>query len=375
MRIPAGLFAVLVKEVAQILRDNLTLRIILILPVLELMLFGFAINSDVKHVPTSVVDFSRSALSRNILAGMEVSGYFRLKDVSEGIEEADRMMKSGDVSIIAIMPPDLEERALRGERPDILVEADMSDPIAVGGALSAFEAIIGNASSEGVLSKPGGPRMEALALGITLHKKYNPESVTRYNYLPGLQGVIIEICMLTLVGLSFARERERGTIEALLSLPLSPGAVMLGKTIPYVFIGVIQSLSIMLLMHFVFQVPFQGSLSLVLAACAIFTIASVSLGYLLSTFVTTQMQVMNVVIFYFLMSTQLTGFMFPFNGMPDWAKLIGEFLPLTHFMRILRAVMLKGADFSHVMHEFAILSLFIAVLTGIAMYRFRRTLD
>lgn len=375
MMFVSALFAVLTKELVQLMRDRLTFGILFGLPIIELLFFGFAINADVKQVPTAVLDFSRSSLSRSFLTNMEVSGYFQLADVAGSLERAESKMMSGDVMIIVVIPSDLSERVHRGEKPALLVEADMTDPVAVNSALSTLE-VIGQQTIKAEFSNQSGHAQSSVRqLDIVLHKRFNPEAITRYNFLPGLQGVILEISLLTMVGLSFTREKERGTVEMLLALPINPAALVLGKTLTYVGVGFIQSLSVLLLIRYVFVVPFEGSPVLVAAACMVFVVASVLLGYLFSTFSKTQMQVMNIIVFYFLITVLLSGFIFPFHGMPSWARGIGEALPLTHFMRIVRGVMLKGSDLWHIGHEFGILLSFIAGFYVFAVYRFSRTLD
>lgn len=367
-------WAVLVKEIIQFKRDRMTFLILLSVPVVELLLFGFAINFDARKLPTAVVDMSRDRFSRNILGSLEMSGFFRLDHNALDAETAERLLKSGDVQFIVTIPSDLGTRALRGEDPQILVEADMTDPTAASGAIAALEQISASAlASE--LPAPGGTASAAVPLNIVVHKRFNPESISQYNIIPGLLGVILEMSMMITTGLALTRESERGTIENLISLPFTSAEVLIGKILPYIAVGIVQAVSVILVAQHVFHVPILGALPLLAVACLTFIVCTVLLGYTFSTFVKTQMQATQVIMFYFLPSLLLSGFMFPFRGMPRWAQGIGELLPLTHFMRIARGVMLKGANFQEIARPYSALLIFIVAFSAVALIRFRRTLD
>lgn len=366
-------WAVFVKEVIQFRRDKMTFLILLSVPVLELLLFGYAISFDARHLPTAVVDFSRDRFSRSLLAGMENADYYDLRYPDASLAAAETLMRSGDVQFIVIIPPDVGEKLLRGEQPKVLVEADMTDPVATSSAVSALAEIGKRAGvAAGLAPEAGAPRP---GLDIVVHKRFNPESLSQYNIIPGLLGVILEMSMMITMGLALTRESERGTMENLLSLPFSATEVLIGKTIPYIAVGLVQAISVIIVAQGIFAVPVNGSLGLLWAACVAFIVCMVLLGYTFSTFVRTQMQATQVTMFYFLPSLLLSGFMFPFGGMPGWAQALGECLPLTHFMRIARAVMLKGADLTEVSRELVTLLGFILLFAAVALVRFRRTLD
>lgn len=368
------LMALLIKEFIQMRRDRITFGMMLGVPLMQLVLFGYAINSDPKALPAALVSLSQDHYSRAMVSALENTDYYRFDHVVESAAEAEKLMASGEVVFVVTIPSDFARRVDRGQRPQILIEADATDPSVASGAIST----LGTVASEALLRERGVPASEANPtdrLEVIVHRRYNPEGLSQYNIVPGLLGVILQMTMVMMTSIALTRERERGTMENLLAMPASPLEIMLGKVLPYLVVGAVQVAVILGAAKLLFGVPFVGSLWLLLAAVLIFVLSLVLLGYTISTVARTQMQAMQLTFFFFLPSLLLSGFMFPFRGMPDWAQWLGEIFPLTHFLRVIRAVMLKGADLPAVAFETGILVLFIFVYAGVALLRFRRTLD
>ena len=372
---PSRLWAVLLKELVQMRRDRLTFAMMLGVPLIQLFLFGFAINNDPKGLPTALVALGQDPYSRAIVSALEVSDYYAITERPATRAEAERLIAGGYVTFVVTIPSDLGVRVLRREDPEILVEADATDPVAMSGALGALSSIANKALQRLNGQDLAASQRPAQSLSITVHKRYNPEGISQYNIVPGLLGVILQMTMVMMTAMGLTREVERGTMENLLALPATGLEIMLGKILPYLLIGAVQVLVVLGFAKAVFSVPFAGSLVLLLSAILIFVLALVQLGYTFSTIARTQMQAMQLTFFFFLPSILLSGFMFPFAGMPGWAQAIGEVLPLTHFLRIVRAIMLKGADFSAIGAEIAVLALFVPAYAILALLRFRRTLD
>lgn len=372
---PSRLWAVLLKELVQMRRDRLTFAMMLGVPLIQLFLFGFAINNDPKGLPTALVALGQDPYSRAIVSALEVSDYYAITERPATRAEAERLIAGGYVTFVVTIPSDLGVRVLRREDPEILVEADATDPVAMSGALGALSSIANKALQRLNGQDLAASQRPAQSLSITVHKRYNPEGISQYNIVPGLLGVILQMTMVMMTAMGLTREVERGTMENLLALPATGLEIMLGKILPYLLIGAVQVLVVLGFAKAVFSVPFAGSLVLLLSAILIFVLALVQLGYTFSTIARTQMQAMQLTFFFFLPSILLSGFMFPFAGMPGWAQAIGEVLPLTHFLRIVRAIMLKGADFSAIGAEIAVLALFVPAYACLALLRFRRTLD
>ncbi|SEB62173.1 ABC-2 type transport system permease protein [Nitratireductor aquibiodomus] len=368
------LIALLIKEFIQMRRDRITFGMMLGVPLMQLVLFGYAINSDPKALPAALVSLSQDHYSRAMVSALENTDYYRFDHVVESAAEAEKLMASGKVVFVVTIPSDFARRVDRGQRPQILIEADATDPSVASGAIST----LGTVASEALLRERGVPASEAKPadrLEVIVHRRYNPEGISQYNIVPGLLGVILQMTMVMMTSIALTRERERGTMENLLAMPASPLEIMLGKVLPYLVVGAVQVAVILGAAKLLFGVPFIGSLWLLLTAVLIFVLALVLLGYTISTVARTQMQALQLTFFFFLPSILLSGFMFPFRGMPNWAQWLGEIFPLTHFLRVIRAVMLKGADLPTVAFETGILVLFIIVYAGFALMRFRRTLD
>ena len=365
------LVALLIKEMIQMRRDRVTFAMMLGVPLMQLMLFGFAINTDPKALPAALVSPTQDRYTRAMVTALELTGYYRFIAPNATEDEAEDMISRGEVAFVVTVPSDFGRRIERGDHASILIEADATDPSVASGAISTLSTVANSA----LLREAGQGHQESNGLEIIVHRRYNPEGITQYNIVPGLLGVILQLSMVMMTAMALTREVERGTMENLLSMPANPLEIMLGKVVPYLIVGAVQVVVVLVSAKLVFNVPFVGSLSLVLAGVFVFVLALVILGYLLSTVSRTQMQAMQLTFFFFLPSLLLSGFMFPYRGMPAWAQVIGEVFPLTHFLRLIRAVMLKGADFSAVAGPFFALVLFAFGLAVLALFRFRKTLD
>ncbi|NCS66026.1 MAG: mannose-1-phosphate guanyltransferase [Hydrogenophilales bacterium CG03_land_8_20_14_0_80_62_28] len=367
--------AVVVKEFIQMRRDRLTFAMMVGIPLMQLLLFGFAINSDPKHLPTAVRIAENSQFARSFVAAMQNSGYFTIVSRTASEAEAAELLARGEAQFVIDIPADFARRVQRGERPAILVEADATDPAATSNALGALSTLAQTALDRDLAGplarlKSGPPPFE-----VRLHRRYNPEGITQYNIVPGLMGVILTMTMVMGTGLAVTRERERGTMENLLATPVRPLEVTLGKIVPNILVALIQVTLILLASYFVFHVPMVGSLALLYACAMVFVFALLGVGITFSTLAKNQMQSMQMTMFFFLPNMMLSGFMFPFRGMPGWAQAIGEVLPLTHFLRIVRGILLKGNGLAEVLPELGPIVAFFLVVMAIALKRYRRTLD
>lgn len=367
--------ALIAKEVIQMRRDRITFAMMIGVPLMQLMLFGFAINSDPKGLPSALVAPTQDRFTRAMVSALETTGYYRFTHVGITAAEAEFLISRGDVSFVVTVPSDFGHRVQRGDHPQILIEADATDPAVASGAISTLGTVAADALLRETGAEAGAASLAASQLGVVVHRRYNPEGITQYNIVPGLLGVILQMTMVMMTSMALTREIERGTMENLLAMPVTPPEVMLGKILPYFAVGAVQVAVVLSVAKLLFQVPFLGGLPLLLAGVSLFVLALVILGYLISTVARTQMQAMQLTFFYFLPSLLLSGFMFPFRGMPGWAQVLGELLPLTHFLRLIRAIMLKGADATAVAPNLAALAVFVAVLSALALMRFRRTLD
>lgn len=366
---------ILVKEFIQLKRDRLTFGMIVGIPVIQLMIFGFAINSDPKQLPTAVLAAESGPFSRSLLAAMQTTGYFRVQRQVTSEAEADRLLARGEVQFVVTVPADFGRRIVRGEQPALLVEADATDPSAVGNAVAALGQIAGPALARALRGPFADLAAPAPAVEIRVHRRYNPEGVTAWNIVPGLLGVILTMTMVLMTGLSMTRERERGTFENLLATPALPIEVMTGKIVPYILIGLIQVTLVLAAAFAIFRVPMQGSLMLLYAVVLLFVAANLALGMTFSTMARNQLQAMQMTFFFFLPSMLLSGFMFPFRGMPEWAQHIGSVLPLTHFLVLVRGIMLKGNGLADLWPAIWPIAAFMLVVTAIGLRFYRRTLD
>ncbi len=364
-------WAMLLKEFIQLKRDRVSFAMIIMLPVMQLLLFGYAINTTPRNLPTAVLLQEDSDLARSVLKALENTAYFRFTHQVRTVEEFDRLLESGAVLFGVEIPRGFERAVRRGDRPALLIAADATDPVASGSALAALNRIASTALvHDRVAGTPEQPPFEVRA-----HARYNPAGTSRLNIVPGLTGTILTMTMLIFTALSVTREVERGTMESLLSMPIKPVEVMLGKIIPYVLVGFLQAALIISLGVFLFGVPILGSLSMLALLTTLFITANLSIGYTFSTIAQNQLQAMQMSMMFFLPNILLSGFMFPFAGMPEWAQWIGEALPLTHYIRIVRAIMLKGATLDNLQYDAVALLVLTLFAMTIAVTRFRRTLD
>jgi ABC-2 type transport system permease protein len=370
----ARFWAIALKELVQMRRDRLTFAMIVGIPILQLVLFGYAINTDPKNLPTAVVDYDRSDLTRSITQGLANTGYFALR-VVPGEAEADRLLARGDVQFAVVFPPDFTRRLLRGERPGALVAADATDPSATGNAIAAVNQLADTVLAHDLTGPNASLAAAGPAFSLDLQRRYNPEGITQYNIVPGLLGVILQMTMVMMTAFAITRERERGTFENLLATPATPLEVMTGKIVPYIFVGFAQSAIILVAAKLLFEVPMQGSLLLLLGAMMLYIAALLALGFTISTVARNQLQAMQMTFFFFLPSLLLSGFMFPFRGMPQWAQALGEIFPLTHFLRVVRGVLLKGNGGTETWPSLVPIVAFMLVAGVLAMLRYRRTLD
>lgn len=368
-------WAMVVKEFVQMRRDRLTFGMMIGIPLIQLVLFGFAINADPRHLPTAVLLADHGPQGRTLLYAIQNSEYFEFVRQVRTESEAHDVLARGEAQFVVNIPENFTRDLLRGDRPAILVEADATDPAATSNALGSLQTLLNTALQNDLkgplafLAGTDGP------IELRVHARYNPEGITQYNIVPGLMGVVLTMTMVMITGLAITRERERGTMENLLSMPTRPLEVMIGKIIPYILVGYVQVALILIAAHFLFHVPMVGNLGLLLVVALVFIAANLAMGITFSTVAQNQLQAMQMSFFFFLPSLLLSGFMFPFRGMPHWAQVIGEIFPLTHFLRIVRGILLKGNGLEEVALQVWQIALFAAVALTIGVTRYRQTLD
>ncbi|PRX11834.1 UNVERIFIED_ORG: ABC-2 type transport system permease protein [Martelella mediterranea] len=366
-------WAMTVKEFIQMTRDRLTMGMMIMLPIMQLLLFGFAINTTPHHLPTAVMLSESTDASRAILASLENTDFFDITGIVTSDAEMDRALESGDVLFVVEIPPDFERDLRRGLSPSLLVAADATDPVASSSALGALSGVVSSALAglHGItIAAPQEP-----AFNIIQHRRYNPAGKSTLNIVPGLLGTILTMTLLIFTALAVTREIERGTMENLLAMPIRPIEIMMGKIMPYVFVGAFQAALIITSGLFIFDVPILGDPWSLALLTLLFVVTNLSIGYTFSTVAKNQLQAVQMSMMFFLPSILLSGFMFPFDGMPRWAQYIGEILPLTHYLRIVRAIMLKGADITALGFDSAMLAAIALVAIAIAVSRFNKTLD
>jgi ABC-2 type transport system permease protein len=367
--------AMVSKEFVQMRRDRLTFAMMIGIPLIQLILFGYAINSDPRHLPTAILSADNSPFSRSIVAGMQTSTFFKISHHPKTRVEAVRLVREGIVQFVLTIPESFGRDLLRGDRPILLLEADATDPMATGKAASSFPEIVRLALKKELKGPNAHLNQSISPVDIRIHNDYNPEAETQYNIVPGLMGVILTLTLVMITSLAITRELERGTMEYLLSTPIRPLEVMLGKIVPYILIGYIQIILITVAARFLFNVPMHGSVTLAFSLSLIFIGANLSVGVTISTVARNQLQAVQMSIFFFLPSLLLSGFMFPFRGMPVWAQTIGSTLPLTHYLRLIRGILLKGNDFGDSIHHVWPMLLFWLFIIAVGLKRYRRTLD
>ncbi|MEW5773804.1 MAG: ABC transporter permease [Thermodesulfobacteriota bacterium] len=367
--------AMVAKEFVQMRRDRVTFGMMVGIPLMQLILFGYAINSDPRHLPTAIRDADRSPFSRAVAAGMRNSRYFDVVQECEGEAEADDLLRLGRVQFVLTVPAGFGRDLVKGQRPVLLLEADATDPSATSGAVGAFRLLVDQALARELRGPLAGLAATEGPVEVRVHPRYNPEAETRYNIVPGLMGVVLTMTLVIITGLAITRERERGTMENLLSTPVRPAEVMLGKVVPYVVVGYLQMGLIVAAARYLFEVPMQGSLPLLFVLSFPFIAANLCMGVTFSTLARNQLQAVQMSFFYFLPNILLSGFMFPFRGMPEWAQAIGSVLPLTHYLRLVRGILLKGNGLAEAATHLWPLAVFLAVVLVIGVARYRRTLD
>jgi ABC-2 type transport system permease protein len=369
------MWAMIVKEFVQMRRDRMTFATMLFVPILQLTLFGFAINTDPKDLPTAVLVRDDGPLTRAVLAAMKNTDYFDFRQQVRSSEELDRLVRSGTVQFAIEIPASFDRDVRRGDKPSVLVIADATDPVATGTAISAVQGVIDTALRRELRGPDASVTDKSQAFEVVLQRRYNPEGITQYNIVPGLLGVVLTMTMMMFTALAVTREIERGTMESLLSMPIKPVEIMIGKIAPFVLVGFVQMTIILVAAHYVFGVPILGSVPLLITLSTLFAASNLAVGYTFSTVAQNQLQAVQMTFFFFLPNFLLSGFAFPFRGMPHWAQWIGEALPLTHFIRIVRGIMLKGNGFADMQIDVAALAIFMFAAMALALFRFRKTLD
>ena len=371
----ARCWAMVVKEFVQMRRDRVTFGMMIGIPMIQLILFGFAINSDPKHLPAAVVLADHGSLGRTVLYGIQNSGYFNLVRLVKTESEGHDILARGEAQFVINIPEDFSRDLLRGDRPSVLIEADATDPAATSNAIGSLRTVLISALQHDLKGSLSFLAAANEPIDLRIHALYNPEAITQYNIVPGLMGVVLTMTMVMITGLAITRERERGTMENLLSMPTRPLEVLIGKIIPYIFVGYVQVALILVAAYFLFDVPMVGNLGLLLVVALVFIAANLAMGITFSTVAKNQLQAMQMSFFFFLPSLLLSGFMFPFRGMPEWAQALGEVFPLTHFLRIVRGILLKGNGLNDVALQLWQIALFTAVALTIGVMRYRQTLD
>lgn len=373
----ARIAALMVKEFTQLRRDRITYSMILVMPLMQILLFGYAINTDPRHLPAAVVSHDHSRLANALVASLERTTYVDVKHLPTSEAEMDRLMRRGEISLALTIPPDFSEKVLKGSGAQVLAEVDATDPTTAAGVSAAVAAMPAQALQHdlaGVVARrPGQPPFE-----VVIHRLYNPEGITSYNIVPGLLAIILSMTLVMMTAMAVTREVERGTMESLLSTPASAFEVMIGKLLPYIAVGVLQTTVVLTLARLLFAVPlaqtpagwFALSVGIVL-----FITSNLALGYLISTVVRSQLQAMQISMFYMMPSLFLSGFMFPFLGLPGWARVLGEVIPITHFLRIVRGSLLKGQVLSDMGPDLLALGAFLVVVATLTVARSRTTLD
>ncbi|MEO6993510.1 MAG: ABC transporter permease [Lacunisphaera sp.] len=369
------LWAIVLKEFIQMKRDRLTFGMMVGIPLMQLMLFGFAINTDPKHLPAAIRVADQGPFARTFVAALRNSGYFTFVRDTTSERETQELLQLGDVQFVINIPVDFSRKLIRGEQPTVLIEADATDPAATGPAVAAVRALADNVLDRDLTGPLAKLRAHPPAVDFQIHAQYNPENITQYNVVPGLMGVVLTMTMVIITALAITRERERGTMENLLATPVRPFEVMLGKILPYIAVGYVQITLILVAANFIFHVPMIGSLPLLYAVSLLFIAANLAVGITFSTLAQNQLQAVQMAFFFFLPSILLSGFMFPFRGMPVWAQWIGTCLPNTHFIRIVRGIMLKGNSVAEIAPQLWPLLLFFVVAMAIGGKRYRQTLD
>lgn len=372
---PARFVAIMLKEFIQMSRDRVTFGMMMGIPLIQLVLFGFAINNDPKNLPAAVLSADHGPQSRTVLSAMRASGYYQFIREAGSEAEADDLLAQGDVQFVVSLPENFSRDLARGDRPALLIEADATDPAATSNAIGALSQILDTALKHDLKGPLNFLTPTPPAVDLRVHARYNPEAITQYNIVPGLMGVVLTMTLVMITALAITREREKGTMENLLAMPTRPFEVLLGKIVPYIIVGYLQVALILLAAKLIFHVPMIGGIGLLLAVAFCFIGANLAVGIMFSTVAKNQLQAMQMSFFFFLPSLLLSGFMFPFRGMPVWAQRLGEVFPLTHFLRVVRGILLKGNTPADILPQVWPMALFGAVVLLIGVKRYKQTLD
>jgi ABC-2 type transport system permease protein len=372
---PARIIAILLKEFLQMRRDRITLGMIVGIPLMQLFVFGFAINFNPKALPTAISIDDPGVFARSLVAALRNSSYFDVTLETNSPQAARLLLQEGKVLFVVEIPANFTRDIVRGAQPDLLVEADATNPAAGGYAVGAFAGLASTALRDDLKGPLAARAQGPPPFNTVTHLLYNPESNTQYSIVPGLLAIILTMTMVLMTCLAITRERERGTYENLLAMPATPLEIMIGKITPNILVGAVQSMIILAVAKYVFDVPMIGSLALLSMALAVYIIANLAVGYTFSTMAHNQLQAMQMTQFFLLPAIMLSGFAFPFEGMPVWAQYIGNMMPATHFLRIVRGILLKGNGLTEIWPDLWPLFVFTLVAGGIALARFRRTLD
>ena len=367
------ILAMITKEVRQMRRDRLTIGMMFAIPIVQLMLFGFAINGDPRHLPLALQFDDHSTMTRSIDAALRNSSFFEVTRLASSPAEAERLIRRGEVQFVVTIPQGFTRDLVRGDQPQLLLTADATDPTATNGAIGAINQAIRQGLSHDLIGPLASRAAAPPSVDVVIHPSYNPEGITSHNIVPGLLAIVLSLTMVMMTSMAVTRETERGTMENLLAMPLRPIEVMIGKIVPYLLVGFVQTAIILLFAALIFDVPFRGSTLLTVTVTMVFIAVSLALGFTFSTFADTQLQAMQMSFFYILPSILLSGFLFPFRGMPGWAQALGEVIPATHFMRLLRGIMLKGWGMWEALPEVSVLALMLVLLGTIAVLRYRDT--
>lgn len=369
------LCAIIKKEFTQMRRDRLTFAILIIIPIMQLIIFGYAINTNPKNLPTAILSSDHSPFTRAFIQGLKNTSYFKITQEVKTEKQSDELLATGKVQFVVTIPSDFTRNLIRGERPEIAIDADATDPVASGSALSAVPVMTQTIFNPLLVGNLRHLRPTPAPVNVVLHAKYNPEEITAYNIVPGLLGVILTMTMVMITSMAITKEYEIGTMENLLATPAKPLEVMIGKILPYIIVGYIQVALIIGMAYFLFKVPIFGSIWLLLLTIFPFIAANLAVGICFSSLAKSQLQAVQMTFFFFLPSILLSGFMFPFRGMPIWAQWLGSALPLTHFLRIVRGIMLKGNTTMQVLPHIWPILIFMIVVILIGAKVYRRTLD
>lgn len=369
------LWALIIKEFNQLKRDHTTFAMILGIPIVQLTLFGLAINTNPKHLPTALIDQDHSAFSRTLVHELENTNYFKFNHFPKSEKEAATLMGTHQVVFALTIPSDFSRNLVRRNYPAALLEVDGTDPVSVAYAISASNVLMSRAFQYDLVGPLSGLNQAKGAAELRVHVRYNPSGITQYNIVPGLMGVILTMTMVMVTAMAITRERERGTMESLLITPVLPLEVIVGKVIPYFLVGYSQLALVFLLAVGLFHIPIRGSILLLLMVSFPFILANLFVGVTVSTIAKTQLEASQTSLFFFLPSMLLSGFAFPFQGMPFWAQWIGSVLPLTHFINMTRGIMLKGVGFFEIWPDIWPILVFMTVLLIVAVKRYRQTLD